>query len=92
MQITRTLLAVVALVALSAAVAAGIQRGAPPSSDRQTLYRVTPWPVNTPERPYHEEVERYLNRMAAEGWRFSADLAGQGAKMIVFQREPAPDR
>ena len=87
MQIRRMAFAVVIVVALSAVWALGVQRGDVPPAGQDTVYRVTPWPDNTPDRPYHQQVERYLNRMAAEGWRFSTELTGQGARMMVFQRE-----
>ncbi len=76
----------VIVAALSAAWALAVQRGEVTSSDREAVYRVTPWPDNTTERPYHQEVERYLNRLAADGWQFRTELAGQGARMMVFQR------
>lgn len=87
MQVRRMLAVGVMVVVLSAVCALAVQRAEEPSPERKAMYRVTPWPDNTPERPYYQEVERYLNRMAADGWRLNTELAGQGAKMMVFQRE-----
>lgn len=87
MQLRRMLAAGVMVVVLSAVWALAVQRAEEASPEREAMYRVTPWPNNTPERPYYQEIERYLNRMAADGWRFDTELAGQGAKMMVFQRE-----
>lgn len=51
-------------------------------------YRVTSWPDHTDaDKPYATEVEAHLNRMAAEGWKFQADLVGQTARMMVFERD-----
>lgn len=51
-------------------------------------YRVTSWPDHTDaDKPYANEVEAHLNRMAAEGWRFQTDLVGQTARMMVFERD-----
>ncbi len=71
-----------------AVAAMAAQRREPPA-EGVPAYRVTKWPVNSPDRPYLEDVERYLNQMAAEGWKLHGDLAGQGAKMFVFERATA---
>ena len=78
---------VAAVVMLFALVAVALQQGDASSGSREPVYRVTPWPENTPDRPYYQEVERYLNRMAADGWRLETEVAAQGARMMVFQRE-----
>lgn len=64
---------------------AQVRDRAPTSSGR---YRVTSWPDHTDaDKPYANEVEAHLNRMAAEGWKFQTDLVGQTARMMVFERD-----
>ena len=70
---------------LSAAAYAQLRDKAPPASGG--FYRVTHWPDHTgPDESYVKEVEEYLNKMAAEGWRFHSDFVGQNAKMMLFER------
>lgn len=72
-----------AVVALSALGQRESMREAKPSPPE---YRVTPWPVEDPERDDTREVEAHLNRMAAEGWRFHGQLTAHRAQMLVFER------
>lgn len=87
MQIRRMVMAAIVVVALSGIIALAVQ-----AEDRQPggepAYKVTPWPTSSADRQYHEHVERYLNEMASQGWRFHGGLAGQGAKMMLFERLP----
>jgi hypothetical protein len=70
---------------LSAGVYAQLREKSPPAPGG--VYRVTPWPDRTgPDQSYTQEVEEHLNKMAADGWRFHSDLAGQFGKMMVFER------
>ena len=62
-----------------------------PQPPETNLYRVTGWPSHEgPHKQYTEEVERHLNRMAAEGWRFHSTLDGQHVRMMVFERTARP--
>ncbi len=79
-----TTVAAVAVV-MCALVALAVQ-GQDRPTERQPSYKVVSWPVNTADRPYREDVERLLNEMAAQGWRFHGDLASQGSRMLVFER------
>ncbi|HUU85990.1 MAG TPA: hypothetical protein VM243_21040 [Phycisphaerae bacterium] len=87
MHFRRLLSVGILILALCAAWALALQQGDASSGSREPVYRVTPWPENTPERPYYQEVERYLNRMAADGWRLHTEVAAQGARMMVFERD-----
>ena len=70
---------------LSAAVYAQLRDKPPPAT--AGAYHVTPWPAHTgPDESYAKEVEEHLNKMAADGWRFHSDLAGQFGKMMIFER------
>ena len=103
MRTTRMIPLAILAVALSARVALAVQRGDRLDGrrrqigrrlrdDRQPVrepgYKVTPWPANSADQPYHEHVERYLNEMASQGWGFRTELAAQGARMMVFERLP----
>lgn len=72
-------------VGLAALAASALQREEGPAQPGPT-YKVTAWPINTGGRPYTEDVERLLNEAAAQGWRLHSALAGQGAKMLVFEK------
>ena len=62
-----------------------------PASAGAASFRVTNWPEHSgADQNYAEEVETYLNRLAAEGWRFHSDLVGQFGKMLVFERTSRP--
>ncbi|MHC4066409.1 MAG: hypothetical protein ACYSUI_18180 [Planctomycetota bacterium] len=85
MQIRRASLLGVAVVAFCGVVALAVQREERQPA-KEPVYKVTTWPANTAERAYHEHLERYLNEMASQGWRLHSPLAGQGSKMMVFER------
>ena len=87
MRTTRMIPLAILVVALSAMVALAIQRGDRQPA-REPVYKVTPWPANSADQPYHEHVEGYLNQMASQGWGLSTELAAQGARMMVFERLP----
>lgn len=71
------------LLVLAAAAIAQLRESAPSSTDR--LYRVVPWPDDTSgDRSYTEVVERKLNDMAAEGYRFHSGEVGLRVPMMVF--------
>ena len=73
--------------ALCAAVAYGQLRDKPPGTGQAEAYKVTPWPGHGgADQKYEDEVQEHLNRMAADGWRFHSDLAGQFGKLMVFER------
>jgi hypothetical protein len=77
---------IVVLVAIGA-VAAYAQTREKPASAAPGTYRVTPWPPqDAGGTAYGEEVQDFLNKMAADGWRFHGDLSGQFGKMLVFER------
>ncbi len=81
----RTVLVGLVLSLLSAAVYAQLRDKPPPAT--AGTYRVTHWPDHTgPDQNYTQEVEEYLNKMAADGWRFHSDLAGQFGKLMIFER------
>jgi hypothetical protein len=62
-----------------------------PQPREPNLYRVTRWPTHEgPDKQYTDAVERHLNRMASEGWRFHSTLAGQHVRMMVFERAARP--
>ncbi len=87
----RTITTIVGLIVFVVAAAAfaqvGRQPGAAANADAKGRYRVTSWPEHTSaENRYADEVERYINRMASEGWRFHSTHVGQRAKMMVFER------
>ena len=92
MRIGRAAAVAAGVLCLCAMAALAIQSGERRAADSTPVYRVTAWPTNTPDRPYREEVERYLNQMASEGWRLDSQLAAQGANMLVFEREPERDQ
>jgi hypothetical protein len=77
-------LIVVLALAFGAWVAYGFQREASPRPTSH--FKVTNWPPDTPEEEYHRIVERYLNEMAADGWRLSQTMLGERAKLMVFER------
>ena len=83
-----------AVIGFVVAVAAAIclaQTPPVPQPDEPRLYRVTKWPSHEgPDKQYTDEVERHLNRMATEGWRFHSVMAGQNVRMMVFQRAARP--
>jgi hypothetical protein len=87
MRTWRIATATAVVVALCALAALAVQQPAQPDRGRP-VYKVVPWPVNTDDRPYRDDVERLLNQMAAQGWTLHGDLAAQGAKMLVFERTP----
>ncbi len=78
---------VIGLVVLVAAVGVLAQVKERASGRSEGAYRVTPWPdhADTNQR-YSEEIETYLNRMAADGWRFHSELVGQFGKAMLFER------
>lgn len=79
-----------AVVGLACAGAYGQLRDKPASASPAN-FRVTNWPEHAgADQNYAEEVEAYLNRMAADGWRFHSDLVGQYGKMMVFERASRP--
>lgn len=83
----RRRIVVVALASslLAAAVYAQLREPTPPAT--AGAYRVTRSPDHSgPEESYAKEVEEHLNKMAADGWRFHSNLAGQSVKMMVFER------
>ena len=55
-------------------------------------YRVTPWPRDTKpsdtstDVSYAEEVEKYLNRMARDGWRLHSDAVARKTRVLIFER------
>ena len=60
---------------------------APARGDREgKRFKVTPWPSDSGERNFHEQVEQHLNEMAAQGWEYHSALMGQPAKVMVFRR------
>ncbi len=75
------------LIVLCGATAYAQLREKPTASSSAGAYRVTSWPAHTgADQQYEDTVQEHLNRMAAEGWRFQGDLAGQFGKMMVFER------
>jgi len=79
-----------AAVGLTCVAAYGQLRDKPASAGLAS-FRVTNWPEHSgADQSYAEEVENYLNKMAAEGWRFHSDLVGQFGKMMVFERASRP--
>ena len=81
----RTVLVGLVLSLLSAAVYAQLRDKPPPAT--AAAYRVTHWPDHTgSDQSYSQEIEEHLNKMAADGWRFHSDLAGQFGKLMVFER------
>lgn len=79
-------IAVCILAAGLSAVAFGQLRERPAPA-RPGAYRVTAWPDHkSAEQDYNEEVEAYLNKMAADGWRFHAEMTGQFGRMMVFEK------
>lgn len=80
----RTVVVGLVLSLLSAAVYAQLHDKPPGTAE---TYRITHWPAHTgPDESYAKEVEEHLNKMAADGWRFHSDLAGQFGKLMVFER------
>ena len=50
-------------------------------------YRVTAWPPDTTtDVSYAEEVEKYLNRMARDGWRLHSDAVARKTRVLIFER------
>jgi len=80
-----SVVALIAVVALGAVAATAMQQGGKQEEPERT-YRVTPWPGNTASEDYHELLEKYLNQMAAQGWRLQVELSAQGTRMLVFER------
>ena len=80
---------IVACVFFCFSVALYAQRSAESATVDKGPYRVTNWPSHAgPDKRYVDEVERYLNQMASEGWRFHSEVVGQKVKMMVFERMP----
>jgi len=58
-----------------------------PQAPAPGTFRVTSWPEHkSADADYIDEVETYLNKMAADGWRFHSEAVGQYGKMMVFER------
>ena len=75
------------IVLILAAAGAWALQDAPPRSERELKrYKVTPWPADSAERNFHEQVEQHLNEMAAQGWEFHSVIMGQPARLMVFRR------
>ncbi len=75
---------VVLFLVVLAAVAYGQIRGS--ASSGTAPYRVTSRPDHEPDGRYVEEMEKHLNQMAGDGWRFHSELDAPGIKMMVFER------
>jgi hypothetical protein len=88
MKTVRTILAAVVVFALGAYLSYAMQP-APSRSKAETppkMFEATSFPADTSDRPYHEHVTNYLNRMAARGWMFKTAIVGQPQRVMIFER------
>lgn len=88
MRKSQTMLAAAVVGIAGAAIGAfALQTESAPADPPTAAFRVTAWPPAQPGRDYNEEVETYLNRMAADGWLFKTEIVGQREKMMLFERK-----
>jgi len=81
------------VIAIASAAAVCGQLRDKPAATTAGAYRVTPWPNHGgADQQYEEEVQEFLNRMAADGWRYHSDLVGQFGKLMIFERDPKSGR
>ncbi len=77
----------VAVSAATAFYAFALQAESAPADSATPAFRVTAWPPVQPGRDYGDEVETFLNRMAADGWLFKTEIVGQREKLMLFERK-----
>ncbi len=87
MRKSQTMLAAAVVGIAGAAIGAfALQTESAPADSPAAAFRVTAWPPAQPGREYGDEVETYLNRMAADGWLFKTEIVGQREKLMLFER------
>ncbi len=51
-----------------------------------TAFRVTTWPPDESDEDYAKAVERHLNKLAEDGWRFKSTIEGNKVRLMLFER------